>query len=128
MLKNISLQFSIHFFTDIRPENCRDYFSRDNLFASAATTCVDVTIDPQGPGIGDPMNPDPVAVQCCKTSATDYCTQVIAYIYFILLLLSAIFRLNFFTRIIFKLPKENFPSKTTKLNRNIYTLTSHTNM
>ena len=64
------------FCTDVLPESCRDYYTRDNLFNAATTTCVSVRLDPQGPGIGDPNNPNPVDVQCCKTSNTEYCTQV----------------------------------------------------
>ena len=66
-------------FADVSPESCRDFYARDNLFAAANTGCLSVTIDPQGPDDGNPTNPGPIAVQCCKTSATDFCTQVTIY-------------------------------------------------
>jgi hypothetical protein len=56
------------------PTSCRDYFTRDNLFASATiNTVTAVTIDPDGPtGTGGTFT-----VNCVKTSATTFCAQIV---------------------------------------------------
>ena len=61
----------------INPMSCKDFFSRVSsatFLAIADDMCFSpITIDPQGPGMGDPPVP---GIRCCKRDNTGIRTEV----------------------------------------------------